>query len=67
MPGGPGFQQAESKLVLRMSWHLMSCGLKQDPDQRDQSAVEAEWGWETAGFQLPECTGPDLKLFWACS
>ena len=69
MPGGPGSwgslaQQAESKLVLRMSWHRMSCGLKQDPDQRDQSAVEAECGWETAGFQLPECTGPELKLFW---
>ena len=48
-----------------MSWHLMSCGLKQDPVQRDQSAMEAEWGRETAGFQLPEFIRPDLKFFLA--
>lgn len=71
MPGagagswGSLIQQAESKRVLRMSWHLMSCGLKQDPVQRDQSPMEAEWRRETAGFQLPECTGPDLKFFLA--
>lgn len=71
MPGagagswGSLIHQAESKWVLRMSWHLMGCGLKQDPVQRDQSAMEAEWRRETAGFQLPECIGPDLKFFLA--
>lgn len=55
-------QQAESKLVLCMNWHLMGCGLKQNPDQMDQSPVEAEWGRKKADFQLPEYTEPDLGL-----
>lgn len=33
-------QQAESKSVLHVTWHLMGCGLKQGPDQMDQLPVE---------------------------
>lgn len=60
-------QQAERKLVLCMSWHLMGCGLKQDPDQRDQSPVEAEWERKKAGFQLPEYIESDLGFFLPCN
>lgn len=57
MGGGRLAQQAESKLVLCMSWHLMSCGLKQNPDQRDRSAVEAAWGRQAPSFQDSSGTG----------